>query len=455
MHSVTPALSAHRGEILHCTGNPFLQGMAAIEHWRDGLLIIDQGLILACGDYAALYPQWNTILNSMQPEQRQSTLSPTLSPALSSSIVQHAGLLVPGFIDCHVHYPQLDIIGSHGNSLLDWLTHTTFPAESTLADPQAARELAERFLQAELRNGTTTAMVYGTRHPHSVDAFMQAAEKRDLRMICGKSLMDRHCPPELRDDTLGSIQDTRELITRWHNRARLAIAVTPRFAPSSTETQLEAAGQLLKEWPDLYMQTHLAETRAEVEWVKTLYPSAKHYLDVYDRADLIRNRSVLGHCIYLHDKEWKLLAKRQARIAHCPSSNFFLGSGIFNAHRARQENILFALGSDVGAGTSLSMLDTAGDAYLASALNGHPLTPAELFYLITAGAAAVLHCESTLGNFSCGKEADFIEILAPENDIPPGATTTAHDPLAMLFHLAITKQGSRAVNSVYIKGVKQ
>lgn len=438
MPSTTTALSAHRGEILHCTGNPFIDGVNAIEHHADGLLIIDQGHIVACGDYTTLFPQWQTRL-----------------AAMPVGVETHQGLLMPGFVDCHVHYPQLDIMGSYGNSLLDWLDQYTFPAEKAFSDNHHAKQVAARFLQAILQRGTTTAMVYGTVHPQSVDTFFQAAQERHLRMICGKALMDRNAPEYLQDTAQQGVRDTQTLIERWHGKARLAVAVTPRFAPTSTPLQLQLAGDLLNAWPDLYMQTHLSETREEVAWVKTLYPDARHYLDVYDRAGLIGPRSMLGHCIYLEDAEWALLHARNARIAHCPSSNFFLGSGLFDAQRARQEHVCFALGSDVGAGTSLSMLDTAGDAYLTSALRGQPLHPEEMFYLLTLGGAHALHLDDHIGNFTAGKEADFIEIGIPPDPLLEANLERSGCPLARLFHLAITKQGARAVTAVYIKGVKQ
>lgn len=430
--------TAHRGEILHCQGNPFTEGMTAIEHLPDGLLILKDGHIVDCGQADIVLNQWQPHLNDQ------------------SVIVPHSGLLVPGFVDCHVHYPQLDIIGSHGNSLLDWLEQYTFPAERAFADPFHAEQIAERFLQAVLRRGTTTAMVYGTVHPQSVDVFFQRALARDMRMICGKPLMDRNAPEFLRDETEQGIRDTQTLIERWHHRARLGYAVTPRFAPSSSPRQMQLAGELRKAWPDLYIQTHIAENRKEVAWVKTLFPDIATYLDVYDHFGLVGERTMLGHCIHLEDAEWALLKQRDARIAHCPSSNFFLGSGLFDSAKARAEGICFALGSDVGAGTSLSMLDTAGDAYLTSSLKGAPLLPEELFYLITLGGARALHLDAHIGNFAAGKEADFIEIVIPDDPLLQTrlADTTA-DPLARLFHLAITKQGANAVKSVFIKGVKQ
>lgn len=438
MNRPAPALHAHRGEILHCTGNPFVSGKHAVEHVMDGLLIIDQGHIVACGAYDTLYPQWQTVLT-----------------AADTDIECHAGLLLPGLVDCHVHYPQLDIIGSYGNTLLDWLDQYTFPAEKAFADFTHAQQVAERFLQALLRRGTTTAMVYGTVHAHSVDAFFQAAAPRDLRMICGKALMDRNAPGYLQDTATQGFQDTQSLIERWHDKARFAIAVTPRFAPTSTPLQLQLAGDLLKTHPSLYLQTHLSETQQEVDWVKALFPDARHYLDVYDRAGLVGPRSMFGHGIYLEDAEWALLKSRNARIAHCPSSNFFLGSGLFDAHRARQEGVLMGLGSDIGAGTSLSMLDTAGDAYLTSALRGHPLHPEEMLWLLTLGGAQALQLDELIGNFASGKEADFIEIVIPDDSLLNAQPDHKRCPLERLFQLAITKQGAQAVQSVYIKGVKQ
>lgn len=438
MPSPASTISAHRGELLHCTGNPFTEGVTAIEHIPDGLMILEQGHIVACGAYHWLQPLWAERL-----------------AAAHGTPQHHSGLLVPGLVDCHVHFPQLDIIGSHGNTLLDWLQHYTFPAEKAFADLGHAETVAKRFLDAILRRGTTTAMVYGTVHRQSVDAFFQVAGARNLRMICGKSLMDRNTPADLQDTAQQGTDDTLALIERWHGKARLGVAVTPRFAPTSTPLQLQLAGELLKAYPSVYLQTHLSETRDEVAWVKALYPNARHYLDVYDRAGLIGPRSVLGHCIHLEDAEWALLHTRNARIAHCPSSNFFLGSGLFDAQRARQEQVTFALGSDVGAGTSLSMIDTAGDAYLTSALRGQPLQPGEMFYLATLGGARVLQLDTHIGNFAPGKEADFIEIGIPEDPLQQASLANTADPLARFFHLAITKQGAQAVTEVYIKGVKQ
>ena len=415
------------GALLHCTG----PADAPVAHYHsEGLLIAEEGYIVAAGDRHHL----------------RDRLIPTDTP------LSVDGLIVPGFIDCHVHYPQFDIIGQHGKSLLDWLDHYTFPAEHAFADPDHARQTADRFLDAALACGTTTALVYGTVHPHSVDAFLSASGQRGLRMICGKALMDRHAPEGLTDPPGGGMDAIAAHVEGWQGKGRLGTAITPRFAPACTISQLQAAGDLARAHPSLHIQTHLAETRREVEWVQELFPDAPHYTGVYDHFGLLGPRTLLGHGIHLSDAEWRLLAERGARIVHCPSSNFFLGSGLFDMARARLEGVVVGLGSDVGAGTSLSMLDTAGDAYRVSALLGQPLQPLDLFRLMTLGGAEALSLETHLGNFLPGKEADIC--LIRRAGLPAHLPATAAGALDALFHLAITHRGHDAIEAVYALGQK-
>jgi guanine deaminase len=319
----------------------------------------------------------------------------------------HAGrLILPGFIDTHVHSPQLDVIASYGTELLDWLTTHTFPAETRHVDEAHAHATAALFLDALLAHGSTSAVVFPTVHKVSADALFAAAEQRGMRVIAGKVLMDRNAPPDLRDDVAGAERDTRELIARWHGRGRLAYALTVRFAPTSTPEQLAMAGRFCRDDASLYMQTHLAENRAEVQWVRELFPEARSYLDVYARAGLLHAKSVFAHGIWLDDADRAALAAAGAQIAHSPSSNLFLGSGLFGWRAAEGAGVNVSLASDVGGGTSLSMLRNMADAYKIQALAGERLTAWKALHAATRGAARALGLAGEIGSFEVGAAAD-------------------------------------------------
>jgi guanine deaminase len=316
-------------------------------------------------------------------------------------------LILPGFIDTHVHSPQLDVIASYGTELLDWLNTYTFPAERRHADPVQAQAGAELFLDALLAHGTTAAVVFPTVHKASAEALFTSAQARGMRLIAGKVLMDRHAPDGLRDDVVQAERDCIELIERWHGRDRLAYAVTVRFAPTSTPAQLSMAGALCADDPTLYMQTHVAENRAEVSWVAELFPEARSYLDVYARAGLLHPRSVLAHGIWLDHTDRAVLRDSGAQIAHSPSSNLFLGSGLFGWRAAEDAGAAVTLASDVGGGTSLSMLRTIADAYKVQAMAGERLTAWKALHAATRGAARSLGLAGEIGSFDPGRMADL------------------------------------------------
>lgn len=322
--------------------------------------------------------------------------------------IDHRGrLLLPGFIDSHVHAPQLDVIASWGTQLLDWLQTYTFPAEARLADGAEAARCASGFLDALLAHGTTAAAVFATVHAGSADALFDAARARGMRVLTGKVLMDRHAPPDLRDDVDTALAECRALVRRWHGRGRLAYAVTPRFAATSSDAQLAMAGRLLAETPGAYLQTHVAENVEEVRWVRQLFPDARSYLDVYARHGLLGPRSVLAHGIWLDDDDRRRLAAAGAHIAFCPSSNLFLGSGLFDWRAARAAGVAVSLASDVGGGTSLSMLRTLADGYRVQALAGLRLSAWALLHAATRGAAQALQLDAEIGALQPGAMADL------------------------------------------------
>jgi len=328
-------------------------------------------------------------------------------PAAGWPREDHAGrLILPGFIDTHLHSPQLEVIGSYGSALLDWLETYTFPAERHYADPVVAEQGAAVFCDALLARGTTAAVVFPTVHPVSADRLFAAAQARGMRLATGKVLMDRHAPDGLRDDVTQAEADCRALIARWHGRGRLAYAVTVRFAPTSTPAQLAMAGRLCREDPSLYLQTHLAENRDEVRWVRELYPETRSYLDVYARAGLLHRRSVLAHGVWLEPGDHAALRESSAQIAHSPSSNLFLGSGLFGWRAAADAGVAVSVASDVGGGTDLSMPATLRDAYKVAAMAGERLTAWTALHAATRGAAQALELDAEIGSFEPGRCAD-------------------------------------------------
>ncbi|TWC29245.1 guanine deaminase [Pseudomonas sp. SJZ079] len=378
---------AYRAAILHSIADPAVVGVEqSYEYFEDGLLLVEDGRVVQVGHAADLLSNLNGV----------------------DTTEYHGALITPGFIDTHIHYPQTGMIASYGEQLLDWLNTYTFPTEQQFADKAHAADVAGIFLKELLRNGTTTALVFGSVHKQSVDAFFEAAEALNLRMIAGKVLMDRNAPDYLTDTAESGYADSKELIERWHGKGRLHYAVTPRFAPTSTPEQLALAGKLYQEYPGLYMHTHLSENRKEIEWVQELFPERKGYLDVYDHYQLIGARSVFAHGVHLCDDECKRLAETGSAVAFCPTSNLFLGSGLFDLQKLEQHGVRVGLGTDVGAGTSFSQLQSLNEAYKVMQLQGKKLDPFKSLYLATLGGAQALYLDDKIGNFASGKEADFV-----------------------------------------------
>ncbi len=330
------------------------------------------------------------------------------APGPDWQLHDHRGqLLLPGFIDSHVHCPQLEVMGSWGAGLLDWLETYTFPSEVRYADPAVAADGAARFLDALLAHGSTAAVVFPTVHKTSCEALFAAAAQRGMRIVAGKVLMDRNTPPGLRDDVAGAERDCEDLIQRWHGQGRNAYAVTVRFAPTSSPGQLAMAGELGRRHAGLYMQTHVAENADEVRWVAELFPEARSYLDVYHRHGLLHERAVLAHGIWLDDHDRALLRDTGAHVAHCPSSNLFLGSGLFDWPAALAAGNKVSLASDVGGGTSLNLIRNAAEAYKVQALRGARLTAWTALHAATRGAAQALQLDGEIGSLSPGSMADL------------------------------------------------
>ena len=370
-------------------------------------------------------------------------------PDASWARKDHAGQLVlPGFIDTHVHCPQLEVIGSYGTELLDWLERYTFPSECAFADPARSRAGAEVFLDALLASGTTSAVVFATVHKVSAEALFDSAAARGMRLITGKVLMDRHAPDGLRDDVVQAERECTDLIQRFHGRDRLAYAVTVRFAPTSTPEQLAMAGALCRADASLYMQTHVAENRAEVAWVAKLFPEARSYLDVYERVGLVHERAVLAHGIWLDAHDKVLIADRGAQVAHCPSSNLFLGSGLFDWPGA-PFNV--SLSSDVGGGTTLSLPRNMLDAYKVQALRGERLTAWTALHASTRGAAEALQLGGEIGGLSVGQTADICVW-----DWAKGPVAEARDAVARELHERVfawmTLADERNLAACYVAG---
>ncbi|WP_263081252.1 guanine deaminase [Endozoicomonas sp. Mp262] len=363
----------------------------AVEFHEDGAVVVDDGHILAAGAYQSIAKHL---------------------PAACETYHLPGKLLIPGFVDTHVHYPQLGMTGACGEQLIQWLERYTFPAEAAFDSPDYAREVARFFLDQCLAHGTTTALVFGAVFPESVTAFFEAASERQLRMIAGKVMMDRNAPDYLLDTATTSYEESQQLIRHWHGKNRLAYAVTPRFAPTSTPNQLKAARRLLDEFDGLYLHTHLAENLKEVAWTHKLYPDSQNYLDVYDQYGLLGSRSFFAHAIHLCEASWQRLADTGSSLSFCPSANLFLGSGLFDFQKASSLNINIGLGTDIGAGTSLCQLESMKSAYQVCQLQGTSLSPLSAFYLATLGGARALGLSDKIGSFTPGNEADFL-ILNP------------------------------------------
>lgn len=428
---MTTHIKAYRAAILHSLADPAVVGVEqSYEYFEDGILLIESGKIAQVGAAAELLPK---LAGVEITEYRDA-------------------LITPGFIDTHIHYPQTGMIASYGEQLLDWLNTYTFPTEQQFEDKAHASDVAVIFLKELLRNGTTTALVFGSVHPQSVDAFFEQASKLNLRMIAGKVLMDRNAPDYLTDTAESGYAESKALIERWHGKGRLHYAVTPRFAPTSTPEQLELAGKLLGEYPDLYMHTHLSENRKEIEWVKALFPERMGYLDVYDHHKLIGPRAVFAHGVHLCDDECKRLAETGSAVAFCPTSNLFLGSGLFDLNKLEAHGVRVGLGTDVGAGTSFSQLQSLNEAYKVMQLQGKKLDPFKSLYLATLGGANALYLDDKLGNFLPGKDADFLVLDYNATPLISYRMQQARSLEERLF--ALTMLGDdRAVKETFAAGV--
>ncbi len=424
---------AFKSSIFHCLGDPGPGAEAsAVEYIEDGLLVVEDGAVAEIGVASDLLPNLQSATNVEDLVGK---------------------LIVPGLIDCHVHFSQLDIIASYGEQLLDWLNRYAYPAEKQFADPVHARAVADFFLDELLRNGTTTALVFATVFPQSVDAIFEAAETRNMRLVAGKVLMDRMCPGDLCDDPASAYAESKALIERWHGKGRLGYAITPRFALTSSDEQLEAAGRLAAEYPDTWVHTHLAENREEIDQIGRLFPSSRSYLDVYNRFGLLRDRSMFAHCLYLDDEDRTLMAEKRGAAAFCPTSNLFLGSGLFDLQSMSDAGIRVGLATDVGGGTSLSMLQTMDEAYKVLHLRGQSLPASRALYLATLGAAEAMGLDEHIGNFKTGKEADFIVLDPGGSNIMArrAESTTSIDEL--LFAL-IFLGDDRNIAATYLQGQK-
>jgi guanine deaminase len=360
-------------------------------------------------------------------------------------------LIVPGFIDTHIHYPQTEMIGAFGEQLLEWLNQYTFPVESQYHCPDHAAKMSAFFLHQLLSNGTTTALVFGTVHKQSVDSLFSAAQQLDMRLIAGKVMMDRNAPEYLTETPEESYQHTRELIERWHQRGRLSYALTPRFAPTSSPELLDKVRQLREEFPDVWMHTHLSENPQEIAWVKALFPERAGYLDVYHHHQLTGKRSVFAHCLHLEDQEWQCLHNTDSSIAFCPTSNLFLGSGLFNIKRCWQQGVRMGIGTDVGAGTTFNLLQTLGEAYKVGQLQQYKLSACEAFYHATLGGAHALDLDDVIGNFNPGKEADFVVLDAAVSPLQKLRNANSKDIWERLF-VMMTLGDDRNIAQTWVSG---
>jgi guanine deaminase len=415
------------GQVLRFSGDPFAEGLSTAQVLTQGAVAIDAGRILDVGEASAL--------RSRFPQAR---------------LRDHGrNLISAGFIDAHVHYPQTAIIASWGKRLIDWLNTYTFPEEMRFSDPAYAEEIANRYLDLILARGTTTVCSYATIHPASVDAIFTAAQTRGMRLFAGKTCMDRNAPEGLRDTAQSAYDDSKRLLEKWHGADRLSYVITPRFSPTSTPEQLAALGALWREYPDCLMQTHLSEQTDEIAWVKDLFPQSRDYLDTYEAQGLLREGAVYGHAIHLTDREKSRLIEAGASLVHCPTSNTFIGSGLFDMTLASQLRV--GLATDTGGGSNFSMLHTMAAAYEVAQLRGRSLHPAQLWWLATQGSARALRCEDKIGNIAPGMEADLVVIDLASTPAIEQATRRAEDLWQQLFP-TIMMGDDRAVAEVWVAG---
>ena len=419
------AMLALNGNILHFLDDPVHDQSSSYRYVNDGYLLIVDGRVHGI---SATRPDgdWN--------------------------IVDCTGrLILPGFIDIHTHYPQTDIIASYGEQLLTWLEKYTFPTEARFGDPEVASDTAEFFIGELLRNGVTSAMVFATVHAGSVDALFEAAARRDMCMLTGKVMMDRHAPEMLSDTAQSSYDNSLALIRKWHGRGRARYVVTPRFAVTSSHEQLTAAGELFQNNPGVYLQSHVAENRAEVAWIAELFPAQRSYLDVYDVYRLLGERAVYAHCIYLDEQDRRRLAQSGTAAAFCPTSNLFLGSGLFDLSAARQHGFHVGLGTDVGGGTSFGMLQTMSEGYKVAQLGEHRYSPLDAYYQATLGGARALHLDQDIGSFKPGAFADVVVLDTKATPLLERRMSRAESLEEVLFALMMLGD-DRCVEATYVRG---
>lgn len=420
--------------------DPFVAGARAFRHETDGIVITAKGRITHVGAAADMLPL-------LPPDCR---------------IDHHPGCLISaGFIDTHVHYAQSGIIGAHGAAsdagsgaqLLDWLNQYAFPAELAMRDRAKADAMACAFCDELVRNGTTTALVFCTVFPESVDALFEEAAQRNLRLIAGKVLMDRHAPAALLDTPRSSYDQSKALIRKWHGQGRASYAITPRFAPTSSPEQLELAGALWAEHPDVYVHSHVSENASECAWVRELFPDHERYIDVYDAFGLTGRRAVYAHGVHLDDEDFALCHHTGTALAHCPTSNLFLGSGLFALGKATREDrrVRVGLGTDIGAGTSFSMLATLNEAYKVAQLTGSTVDGVRGWYLATRGGADALDLAGTIGSLEPGCDADMIVIDPAATPLLTLRSERCQSIEELLFVL-MTLGDDRVVKAVYLAG---
>lgn len=419
----------HLGQTLNFTGDPFIEGPAAATHSSRGAVLVEGGRVVATGEADALRARHG-----------------------GAEVIDHGeGLILPGFVDAHMHYPQTAMIASWGKRLIDWLNSYTFPEEGKFADRAYADEVAGRTLDLAIANGTTTLTSFCTIHPGSVDAFFEAAKARGMAAFAGKTCMDRNAPDFLRDTAQSAHDDSKALIARWHDKGRARYVITPRFSPTSTPEQLDALGALWAEHPSCLMQTHLSEQVDEIEWVKGLYPEARDYLDTYEAHGLLGERGLYGHAIHLEPREADRLREIGAGLVHCPTSNTFIGSGIFDIAARVAEGQRIGLASDTGGGSSFSMLRVMGAAYELGQLRRNPIHPAQLLWLATEGSAKVLHAEGDLGRLAPGAAADMIVLDLASTPGIAQRSALASDIWEALFP-TIMMGDDRAITATYVAG---
>ncbi|RFU12227.1 guanine deaminase [Rhodobacteraceae bacterium W635] len=418
------------GQVLRFEGDPFVDGPGAARHDARGGVLVRAGRIAAVGTADDL--------RRAHPDAKP---------------VDHGqGLILPGFIDAHAHYPQTAIIASWGKRLIDWLNTYTFPEETRFDDPAYAAEIATRYFDLVLANGTTTVASYCTIHPESVDAYFEEARRRGLRALAGKTCMDRNAPDGLRDSAQTAYDDSKALLDKWHGLDRLSYVITPRFSPTSTPGQLAALGALWSEYPDCLMQTHLSEQNDEIAWVRSLFPEARDYLDTYEAHGLLGENGVYGHAIHLEPREIDRLREVGAALVHCPTSNSFIGSGLFDMGLAGSR-IRVGLATDTGGGSSFSMLRTMAAAYEIGQLRGRALHPAELIWLATEGSARALRIDSHVGRLAPGLEADLVVLdLASTPAIAQRAARA--DTIWEALFPTIMMGDDRAIAATYLAGAR-